>query len=116
MEGLGLWGVSSAAMRPLDCVIFARGRLQVSRPQTDGVLEHLCRIEGMLNPTCRDTVSAVEELRAVVRELEQLPKRPPIGRAQGFRTLFQDSTPQPLSGVTESIAMLRSAALELERA
>ena len=93
-------------------MIFARNRLQASQPATDGVLTHLCRIEKMLEPTCRDTVTAAKELRAAVRELKRLPMRPATGR--GFRALFQDPTPLP--GVIDSIAMLASAALELERA
>lgn len=92
-------------------MIFARNRLQESRPQTEGVLEHLCRIEKMLEPACRDTVTAAKELRVVVRELKRLPIRPATGR--GFHALFQDPTALP--GVIDSIAMLASAAAALER-
>lgn len=97
-------------MRPLDCVIFARGRLLVSRPYTDGVLAHLCRLEPMLHPTCTDRPGAAKELRALVRELRRLPM-PPAG--SGLASLLND--PVPLSGVPECAGLLTGAARALER-
>ena len=62
----------------------------------------------LLGPACADTVTAAEELRAVLVDLEQLPMRPVPGSATGVETLKQDGTPQRMIGVDEAAEHVRA--------
>ncbi len=104
-----------SSMDVLDALLFARGRLQQSRPATDAVIKRIEQAEALLEPGCNDTVTAARELHAIIRELKALPRRAATGRATGFRKLLQDPTPRPLPGVQEAIGRLGVTVLELEK-
>ena len=53
-------------LNPLDRLALARNHLQASRSYAAAVIDRIRQVEVLLGPTCRDTVTAVVELRGVL--------------------------------------------------
>lgn len=101
-------------LNPLDRLALARNHLQASRSYAAAVIDRIRRIEVLLGPTCRDTVTAIVELRGVLGDLEQLPMRPATGSATGVDPLKQDGRPQRMAGVGEATEHVRAVLTVLD--